>query len=71
MRVGRALPRLAKRQHASHAPPTALKHTKTFRIRGPPVNQGLSLPEPAYPRFPEKLSDPGPETPPERRDLSR
>ena len=25
-----------------------------------PVNRGLTLPEPTYPRFPEKLSDPGP-----------
>ena len=33
-----------------------------------PANQGLTLPEPIYPRFPEKLSDPGPKTPPEKRD---
>ena len=33
-----------------------------------PVHQGLSLPEPVYPRFPEKLSDPGPATAPEKRD---
>ena len=32
-----------------------------------PVDKGMSLPEPIYPRFPEKLSDPGPETPPEKR----
>jgi hypothetical protein len=32
-----------------------------------PVNRGMTLPEPIYPRFPEKLSDPGPETPPEER----
>ena len=32
------------------------------------MNQGLTLPEPIYPRFPEKLSDPGPETAPEKRD---
>ena len=33
-----------------------------------PVDKGMSLPEPVYPRFPEKLSDPGPETPPDHRD---
>jgi len=33
-----------------------------------PEHQGLTLPEPMYPRFPEKLSDPGPERPPEKRD---
>jgi hypothetical protein len=33
-----------------------------------PVDKGMTLPEPVYPRFPEKLSDPGPETPPENRD---
>ena len=32
-----------------------------------PVTEGLTLPEPVYPRFPEKLSDPGPECPPEIR----
>ena len=32
-----------------------------------PLDKGKSLPEPIYPRFPEKLSDPGPETPPEHR----
>jgi MoaA/NifB/PqqE/SkfB family radical SAM enzyme len=34
----------------------------------PPVDKGMSLPDPIYPRFPEKLSDPGPETPPESRN---
>ena len=37
---------------------------------GLPVNEGMTLPEPIYPRFPEKLSDPGPATPPEKRDWS-
>src|SRR5271166_5622057 len=32
-----------------------------------PVAKGMSLPEPIYPRFPEKLPDPGPETLLERR----
>jgi len=34
----------------------------------PPIDKGMTLPEPMYPRFPEKLSDPGPLTPPEKRD---
>src|ERR1700693_292823 len=29
----------------------------------PPVSKGLTLPEPVYPQFPEKLDDPGPERP--------
>ena len=33
-----------------------------------PASKGLTLPEPVYPRFPQKLYDPGPETPPDRRD---
>jgi len=33
-----------------------------------PVNQRLTLPDTIYFRFPEKLSDPGPETLPENRD---
>jgi MoaA/NifB/PqqE/SkfB family radical SAM enzyme len=37
----------------------------------PPVSKGLTLPEPVFPQFPEKLADPGPETPPQRRDWSR
>lgn len=37
----------------------------------PPSPKGLSLPEPVFPQFPEKLIDPGPETPPERREWSR
>ena len=32
-----------------------------------PIDTGLVLPEPVYPRFPEKLSDPGPEVPPLER----
>jgi MoaA/NifB/PqqE/SkfB family radical SAM enzyme len=42
------------------------------RSEGPelPVNEGITLPEPIYPRFPKKLSDPGPATPPEKRDWS-
>jgi len=33
----------------------------------PPMNNGLRLPEPVFPRFPEKLANPGLATPPERR----
>jgi MoaA/NifB/PqqE/SkfB family radical SAM enzyme len=33
----------------------------------PLVSKGLTLPEPVFPRFPAKLSDPGPEAPLERR----
>jgi hypothetical protein len=29
--------------------------------------KGLTLPDPVFPQFPERLSDPGPETPPEKR----
>ena len=34
----------------------------------PPVPKGMTLPEPIFPQYPEKLSDPGPETIPESRD---
>ncbi|HYH00238.1 MAG TPA: radical SAM protein [Terriglobales bacterium] len=34
----------------------------------PPEPKGLTLPEPVFPQYPEKLDDPGPEIPPERRD---
>lgn len=37
----------------------------------PPPAKGLTLPEPEFPQFPEKLADPGPEVPPERREWSR
>lgn len=33
-----------------------------------PLDRGMSLPEPVYPRFRQKLLDPGPETPPDHRD---
>jgi hypothetical protein len=29
--------------------------------------KGLTLPEPIFPQFPERLNDPGPEVPPEKR----
>jgi MoaA/NifB/PqqE/SkfB family radical SAM enzyme len=32
-----------------------------------PLDKGMTLPEPIYPQFPEKLSNPGPETAPEKR----
>ncbi len=31
------------------------------------VPKGLTLPEPVFPQYPEKLDDPGPEVPPEKR----
>ena len=34
----------------------------------PPTAKGLALPEPVFPLYPQKLSDPGPEIPPEKRD---
>jgi len=33
-----------------------------------PRAKGLKLPEPVFPQYPEKLSDPGPGRPPEKRD---
>src|ERR1700704_3308367 len=33
----------------------------------PAEAMGLTLPEPVFPRFPDRLKDPGPETPPEKR----
>lgn len=32
------------------------------------VPKGLTLPEPVFPQYPEKLDDPGPEVPPEKRE---
>jgi hypothetical protein len=46
---------------------TRLMNSASERPR-PPLDKGMSLPDPIYPRFPEKLSDPGPEAPPERRE---
>ncbi len=37
----------------------------------PPPCRGASLPEPVFPQYPELLSDPGPEDPPEKRHWSR
>ncbi len=37
----------------------------------PALVKGLELPEPVFPQFPEKLKDPGPDTPPERRHWGR
>jgi MoaA/NifB/PqqE/SkfB family radical SAM enzyme len=34
----------------------------------PPTPKGLTLPEPVFPQYPEKLSNPGPDSPPEKRD---
>ena len=45
--------------HCAHKPPV------------PPAPKGATLPEPVFPQYPKLLSDPGPETPPERREWSR
>jgi MoaA/NifB/PqqE/SkfB family radical SAM enzyme len=37
----------------------------------PALFKGMELPEPVFPQHPEKLRDPGPETPPEQRQWSR
>jgi MoaA/NifB/PqqE/SkfB family radical SAM enzyme len=37
----------------------------------PPAPKGLTLPEPVFPQYPEKLADPGPEQPPEHRHWNR
>lgn len=33
-----------------------------------PQPKGMTLPEPVFPQYPEKLADPGPEVPPEKRE---
>ena len=37
----------------------------------PALVKGAVLPEPVFPQFPEKLADPGPETPPDHRHWNR
>jgi MoaA/NifB/PqqE/SkfB family radical SAM enzyme len=37
----------------------------------PPEPKGLTLPEPVFPQYPELLSDPGPDAPPEKRHWTR
>ncbi len=37
------------------------------RSPAPAEAKGLTLPEPIFPQFPERLNDPGPEIPPEKR----
>ena len=44
-----------------------LMHSSPERVKAP-VSMGVTLPEPVFPQFPEKLANPGPETPPDRRD---
>jgi MoaA/NifB/PqqE/SkfB family radical SAM enzyme len=41
------------------SPPQNVRH---------PVDRGRKLPNPVFPQFPEKLSDPGPDVPPAKRD---
>src|SRR5258708_21960369 len=45
-----------------------LMHTSKPPV--PPRSQGLSLPEPRFPQYPERLTDPGPDQPPEKRQWS-
>ena len=35
-----------------------------------PKSKGLTLPEPVFPQYPEKLTDPGLYVPPDKRDWS-
>ncbi len=35
------------------------------------VPKGLALPEPVFPQYPERLNDPGPEVPPEKREWGK
>jgi MoaA/NifB/PqqE/SkfB family radical SAM enzyme len=37
----------------------------------PALVKGATLPEPVFPQYPEKLNDPGPETPPDKREWSK
>lgn len=43
-----------------------LRKSRTTRP-APPPPQGARLPTPVFPRYPERLDDPGPDAPPERR----
>ncbi|MBI3049641.1 MAG: hypothetical protein HYY76_15155 [Acidobacteria bacterium] len=43
-----------------------LKKSRPARPAPPPPN-GATLPTPVFPRHPERLEDPGPDTPPEKR----
>lgn len=47
-----------------------LRNTEDSRPT-PPEPKGLTLPEPVFPQYPELLKDPGPETPPDKREWSR
>jgi hypothetical protein len=39
----------------------------TQRSPAPVEARGLTLPEPVFPQFPERINNPGPEAPPEKR----
>jgi MoaA/NifB/PqqE/SkfB family radical SAM enzyme len=45
-----------------------LMHTSKPPV--PPSSKGLALPEPRFPQYPERLADPGPDQPPEKRQWS-
>jgi hypothetical protein len=44
-----------------------LMHSSPDPVK-PPAAKGMTLPEPVFPQYPEKLADPGPATPPHHRD---
>src|SRR6202049_5111356 len=44
-----------------------LRINSTQMLPPPAEVRGLTLPEPPFPQFPDRLMDPGPETPPEKR----
>jgi hypothetical protein len=41
------------------------------RPLAPPSSKGANLPEPIFPQRPDLLSDPGPESPPDKREWNR
>src|SRR5215813_13649325 len=42
--------------------------TANQRPAAPAESRGLTLPDPVYPQYPERLQDPGPEVPPKKRN---
>jgi MoaA/NifB/PqqE/SkfB family radical SAM enzyme len=43
----------------------------TMRSQTAPPGKGAELPEPVFPQYPERLADPGPDTPPDQRPWGR
>src|SRR6202049_2691071 len=44
-----------------------LRINSTQMLPPPAAPKGLTLPDPVFPQYPDRLRDPGPETPPEKR----